>query len=194
MRKQRKLLAVAGGFLLALVTTMAVGAPGASASVGICGNDGSGYCLNDWNGGGLGNAIKMYYGNSSNEDFYVELIDRCNGNYLVTATCPSTDYSFDKSNEGSDVVQIVYGPNNDCVADPTGSGDGVLGKCNYTSTGSGGAQGSVFIIDKSNDLVLYNNYWTNYDDSPNCMTSGGNPGQPLILFEFNQSLCTQWYY
>lgn len=62
----------------------------------------------------------MYYGGNSNENFQVQVIDRCNGFGMVTGSCPFTGKSIDQSFLGSPswlTVQIKYMPlNGECVA------------------------------------------------------------------------------
>lgn len=46
----------------------------------VCGNGGSGYCLNDWGGAGhSGDVIKMFNGGTTNDDFFVQKVNRCSG-------------------------------------------------------------------------------------------------------------------
>ena len=59
----RKFLFVAAALLLPLL----VGLPAAQAQISqVCGNTGTGYCINAWNGGP---SVKMYYGGYSNDSF-----------------------------------------------------------------------------------------------------------------------------
>jgi hypothetical protein len=50
---------------LSLGLSLATGVTPAFAQTQICGNGGTGYCKNDWNGLGYGNPVKMYNGNTS---------------------------------------------------------------------------------------------------------------------------------
>jgi hypothetical protein len=177
---------------LGLAGVLALGAgiaPAAASQQQICGDYGSGYCLNDWGNGGIGNAVKMYYGNSSNEDFYVQAIDRCGGGDKVTASCPFTNRSIDSDLIGDEIVQVRYGGN--CIASSAG-GAAVMGKCNTPSTGNGGAMGTVDVIWLGS---LANIYWANEAAGDvACLQSGGNPGlQATYLVEYaGEPGCTSW--
>lgn len=62
-KDMRKLLLVAAAVLLPFL----VGVPAAQAQISqVCGNTGTGYCMNAWNGGP---SVKMYYGGYSNDNF-----------------------------------------------------------------------------------------------------------------------------
>jgi hypothetical protein len=66
-------VALAGGLALA-----GSAAPAMAVQQQICGNLGSGYCLNDWNNQGSG-FRSMYYGGNPNENFTAQFINRCGG-------------------------------------------------------------------------------------------------------------------
>src|SRR5215471_2534943 len=88
------------GAALALVVGLGVQPAGASTSQ-VCGNGGSGYCLNDWGGAGhSGDAIKMYYGGTTNDDFYVQKVNWCSGHDTVQSRGrgDSTDCPFANTN------------------------------------------------------------------------------------------------
>ena len=148
----------------------------------ICGNGGSGYCMNAWNGGP---SVKMYNGNTTHEDFYVENIPLCNG-YYVTATCPLANHNFDAELMGYPIVQIVYAPTGQCVGSDS-SGHGTLTGCNSPTTGLNGGTGTVQIL--YGELAchgfppgnLLNRHYTDAADAWENVESGGNPGQPLIM-------------
>lgn len=198
MRTVIRRAGAAAGALLAGIVLSLLGAQHAGAITpdDFCGNNGNGYCINAWNGGSLGHAVKMYYGNSSNEQFAVQQINRCAGSSLVTATCPSSNTALDQQlDHGGIVYQIVYLGNNLnlCVGSTdTSGGTADLVGCNDTSTGSGGGQGTVFMAPSLNAATLYNSFFSGHDDDFSCMTSGGNPGTPLYLNK--NSGCTQWGY
>jgi hypothetical protein len=167
-------------------------APAFAAQQRICGNGGSGYCMNDWNNQTAGYPVLMYYGGDPNENFSYQKIDRCDGHNYVTAPsagigttyCPFASQSIDAAYAGAPIVQLRYGSTNLCVAANTANGHGVMGDCNSVSTGTGGATGTVQIEDL-NYGNLINLYYTNQLGSNSFtydgLSSGGNPEQPLYM-------------
>jgi hypothetical protein len=195
MKFKHRIIAMAAAVGLSGALTLAVGIVPAAASQQICGDYGSGYCLNDWGNGGVGNPVKMYYGSSSNEDFYVQPIDRCAGGDHVTATCPFSSQSLDSDLIGMEIVQVQYAGGG-CIATTTGvnnAGAAVIGNCNKVSTGSGGSDGTVDVIWYDS---LANIYWSNNGVNGDlaCLQSGGNPGvQATYLIEYaGEPGCTPW--
>jgi len=168
--------------------TRAVAAPASQ----ICGNAGSGYCMNDWNNGGSGSPVKMYYGGYANDDFFTEYVDRCTV-HNVTPTCPFNDRNLDAHYNNSPIFQIVYAPNGLCVvAGASGGAQAALGKCANTNTGQGGANGVLQVKASSSSCsngVAINVFWTNSNNLVHYLLSGGNPGQPLYL---NSGSYTCW--
>jgi len=190
-------MTVAGGLPVVANVT-----PALAQQQQICGNNGTGYCLNAWNNGVSGNPVLMYYGGNPNENFSVQRIKRCDGLSEVTSPvdgigttyCPFSDHTIDNVMAGAPIVQLKYGSTNLCVAVNTANGHGVMGDCNSTSTGTGGATGTVLIEDSP---LLYNLYYTNLHNpagtnSPTLyvLLSGGNPQQPLIMNSVNNA--TSW--
>jgi hypothetical protein len=192
MRQIRnKAIALIASTGLCLGLTLAMGAAPAFAQTQICGNQGSGYCMNDWNNGGYGNPVKMYNGNVSNEDFWVQKIDRCAGGSTVTSSCPFNDHNID-AGLGGTIFQIRYANTSLCLAANTANGQSVLGACNSVNTGTGGDTGTVYV---GGDFTLFSVYYTNLHNNGDlyCVESGGNPGQPVYLnVDFFPSGCTEW--
>jgi len=192
----RNRAAAFGGALgLALILVLATNAAPAFAQNQICGNGGLGYCLNDWNGmQGQNMAVKMYYGGSTNENFYVQVIHRCSSSGLVTATCPLNNHSVDAQLAGDFyTIQIVY--NGAYCVGTDGAGKAVLTTCNSQTTGSGGGNGTVLVDYYGVDI---DNYWSNLDgNNVSCMMSGGNPGVQAyfsggVSFSSLPGNCTLW--
>jgi hypothetical protein len=177
--------------VLAVALTTGLGTQAAWASTSqVCGNGGSGYCLNDWGGAGAsGDAINMYYGGTRNDDFYVQEVNRCSGQYTVQSTaygdstnCPFADTTFDQLYWNDDIVQIVdANSNTECVGTNSNSG-AVLGSCADPSSGSGGADGVIQIIeytacyDGYDGYAFLNRYWTDATDSTGFLGSGNSVG------------------
>jgi hypothetical protein len=171
---------------VALSLLVGLGTQGAGASSSnVCGNSGSGYCLNDWGGhGGSGDAVKMYYGGVANDDFYVQDINRCGGD-TVTATsfhdasnCPFATVSLDNDFRGQHIVQIVdTNSETECVGS-TSSDTAVLASCANPISGSGGAQGVIMVqaLGGTPPNSFLNRFVSDQHSAARFLTSGGNPG------------------
>lgn len=178
-----------------VLTAALSGAGMASAQTeSLCGNGGSGYCMNDWNDGGSANPVKMYYGGYSNDAFFLEAVDLCSSGPYVTSDCPFTNTTLDKNLEGEWIAQIVYSNNGLCVG-TNSSGDGALAKCNNTTTGTGGGNGTIVVLavqgscNASNEGILINRYYTNINGEYEEMASGGSVGSALNLEAGNSGTC-----
>lgn len=206
MRFTRKIAAVTGGLLatgvmaLAAATAAPAGAVTttghvrpAVASNEICGNFGNGYCLNSWNGGVSGSPVKMYYGgNYVHDHFVVVSVDACGGGAISTSTCPFSHSSLNNAYKGQPVVEYQYQGTNLCIA-TNGSGQAVLGTCDNAQTGTGGANGVLFVEWPTNSCAppdatpqglhyAINRYWSDADGGqPETLQSGGNPGVQAYL-------------
>ena len=122
----RRILLVAAALLLPFLAA----APAAhAATYEICGNNGSGYCMNAWNGGP---GVKMYYGGYTNDDFYTHYVYLCSGSDQVQSTAhgDATNCPFSNSILDKDFIQ------------PYDSGsrpDGNNGQCIGTSSSGYGS-------------------------------------------------------
>jgi hypothetical protein len=197
---------LAGAGALAVFAGMLAGAAGPPAygqADEICGNGGTGYCMNDWNGGLNNNPVKMYYGGSSNEDFYTVQLNPCNSSPPgeVTETCPFTVGSgYNASFDGDPIFAVEYAGTGYCIGttgQQAGGPTGILTACPDYS-GDGGGDGTMWIGTSDGNFAV-TRYWINYfydnygvsccSDIAN-VTSGGNPGQPLLMAD--QSGDTYW--
>lgn len=177
MVARRALLGVFAALAFVLIIT-----PG-TAHADICGNGGTGYCLNDWNGNtNLGAAVKMYNGGVSNENFQaVQLTSMCDGG-LATSTCPINVSGVNLA--GYPIVKLQYNNSSKCVG-TNSSSQAVLGTC-PDSSGNGGSNGTIFVRFYNSNCAqfqnnsfagfLANRYWTNNDGQLEDLFSGGNPG------------------
>jgi hypothetical protein len=170
---------------LALTAGLGIQAVSAASSA-VCGNAGTGYCLNDWGGNGNANdAVKMYYGGTRNDDFYVQDVNRCSGGDKVTTSenlqpdCPFADTQLDAFFQGQTIVQITdTDSETECVGS-TGSDNAVLTPCADPLSGSGGGQGVIMVeIPKSTggDVFLDRFVIDQTSGNNGYLTSGGNPG------------------
>jgi hypothetical protein len=171
----------------------------------ICGNGGTGYCLNAWNGGPY---VKMYYGGGyTNDYFYFQAVSPCSGNDTVQSTgygdktnCPFTNSSIDYALHNDLIVELVDGNNHECVG--TGNLNGVhdvgyLGSCGNGS-GAGAIQGALDVeytpicpSPSGTETALVNRYWTNTYNSGyyGYVSSGGNPARPLYTGVIGNQTC-----
>jgi hypothetical protein len=175
------------GAALALVAWLGV-QPALASSSQVCGNSGTGYCLNDWGGAGQsGDAVKMYYGGTTNDDFYVQEVNWCSGHDTVQSTaaphhdstnCPFANTNWDANLAGDPIVQVTYINNTtQCVA-TTSSPKAVLGSCANPLSGSGGANGVINVLwNQSCGAYFMNRYWTDANSGNDTFLASGNaPG------------------
>lgn len=172
--------------VLALTASLAITAGAARAWIQICGNDGYGYCMNDWGNSGYQNPVKMYYGHSSNETFSVLAIDPCHdGGWgraggTVNSTCPFQSRAMDAYYANCSISEIVF-ESGLCVGTaPTGTAE-PLGCGNYY--GSGAGDGTIMVNAGGGGLL--DRYWSNRVP-PNLpqgrfVCSSGRLGGPLEL-------------
>lgn len=176
-------------FISVLVTSLALvgftGGVAQAAQTEICGNAGTGYCLNDWNDGGNGNAVKMYYGGNSNEDFYaVQVTSWCNHG-KVDLSCPFTHAALDKMYNGDVIFEIDYGPGTSelCVGVDQYADAVLANKC--PSVDATPSNGTVFVQPKTPcgtgpggapATYAVNRYESDVAGSTSYLRSGGNPG------------------
>jgi hypothetical protein len=188
-RRMAWVLAVA---LASLELTLGTGAtPAFATQQQICGNGGSGYCMNNWNG--ANQYVKMYNGGVSHEDFeFIYNITECGGGRVTavywgdSSNCPFTTVQADKNYRGDPIGQVEYVPTGQCIG-TTSAGTAWMGNC-ANSSGVGGGTGSTQILLDLGGATgqLINRYWTDYYSSgsewtPYSLTSGGNPGTYLYM-------------
>ena len=146
-------LTLAGG--LAVSVTGSAFAFTVAQETCVSSGDGSGTCMNDWNG--TSNIVYGYHNNASNEVFNYENIGRCGGVDIVTATCPFTNHSMDNALLNAGIIQIQHfsdsGTNLGCTADVDDDQLVTLGSCNSQVTGSGGSFASVLVVARNGSLV-----------------------------------------
>lgn len=153
----------------------------------VCGNGGSGYCLNDWGGGGhSGDVIKMFNGGTTNDDFFVQKVNRCSGRDTVEATlrgspinCPFGNTSLDVDFFGKTIVQIVYTNNESQCVGATGA-TATLESCAQPITGAGGGNGVIQVMYSTtcNGIggTVFLNRALSDVNGDSWLVSGGNPG------------------
>ncbi|HSX08999.1 MAG TPA: hypothetical protein VLF93_02510 [Candidatus Saccharimonadales bacterium] len=174
------------GVFAAIAVTFFVFPASAHAQQQICGNNGTGYCLNDWNGNiNDGAAVKMFNGGNSHENFFIQFIPNMCNNGNATSTCPINVHGVNLS--GFPIVEIRYGA--DSCLGTNSSGQAVLGAC-PDGSGNNGSNGTIFVWWDTGTMTgpcalstgsqftgyLANRYWTNNDGQLEDLFSGGNPG------------------
>jgi len=198
------------GIILAILICIAIvigtsGVAKASNYTNICGNGGSGYCLNDWNGNtNNGAAIKMYYGNYYNDRWAIAFVYACHDGTGAHNTIQSDclgDWGTNNSFLiGAGIVEI-YDQNvgGVCLA-TNSSGYAVIGTCPSTADGTGGSIGTLMAILGGSGCTagyqqfLSDRYWdhlinngTSFD-----LQSGGNIGVQAHFEGGVSSTCWGW--
>jgi hypothetical protein len=112
--------------------------------------------------------------------------------------CPFSNVKFDNEYEGDGIVTIdFFTPSSvKCVGTATqgGLGVGYLGAC---GDGYGGGlidggldiEVTTFSCLGGSQTMLVNRYWTDENDQPAYVESGGNPGKPLYLSASGSGTC-----
>ena len=187
---------IAAGALAGL--SVATGIGPAQAAGQICEQGGVGLCLNDWNGGGSGNAVKMGQNGWSHQNFGAVFLSQACGAGRVTHTCPfavgsgMNDAMFDDI-----IVAIQYNPIPSlCVGSGQNTRGAVLVACPTTQTGTGGGWG-VLQVERQNvnncfsqngDTQLTNVHWSSNDQTVANLTGSTATGNQAAMFnhiEFN---------
>lgn len=186
---KRLLLALTGCITLVVSSLMLMTTAHATQNQ-ICGNAGSGYCLNDWGGGDfIGDPIKMDTGGGTNEDFYYGPLTTMCGHGKVTSSCPFDTTTLNDDFLGLPIFTIYYGPGG-CAAG-NASGQSVIGDCPSTA-GVGGSDGTIYVQQSDGlGVIDYSRQWTNYYGSPSALESGGNVGVQANEL-CTGSTCTIW--
>jgi len=161
-----------------------------------CSNFGAGYCMNDWNGDqNQGAPIKMYYGNSSNEQFQLQDINPCNSSPVpdeVTTSCPFVVGSgLNNMFAGDLIFQLYYPAANKCIG-TSSAGNGILATCN-NSSGSGGGDGTILIEGPASQDSIIDRYWT--DQPPGDVVAylcGTGFENPLTLASSEFTTACEW--
>jgi hypothetical protein len=177
----------------------------ASASIpSVCGNEGSGYCLNDWNGYGNGGQVNMYYGGYTNDDFFEYILtNMCNhGHVDAQSSCPFTPGSgLNTDFNGDAIFAIESGITNWCVGTTSSVTVATLTACPNTS-GNGGGWGTIWISGYTSscnggtngDNYYENRYWSDTYDEQTSLASGGNIGKQAYVALTGTATCWGYVY
>jgi hypothetical protein len=169
--------------------------PGGSrrASIGsVCGNNGTGYCLNDWNN--AGGAVKMYYGGTTNDNYIVEQETLACNNGVSTATCPINVNGLNTA--GAAIIEILNPRDGRCVA-TNGNAQAVEGTC-ADLRGIGGSNGVTGLWFSNSSChanwpgFFLNRYWTQNDSTWVWLQSGGALGAQAYFVRTQPGTSSCW--
>lgn len=163
--------------------------PGSVAAQG-----GTGYRLNDWGGGGNGNAVKMYTAGVQNNNFQWIDVKSCNGSDIISSACAGAwggSWAI-----GAQTIEIQYNNSPSLCVGTNGSGYTVLTACG-DQYGNGAGNGTIMAtlsIDggtcgSTAKAGLADRYWS-VRNSPNAawLLSGGAVGHQA-LFSTTDNSC-----
>lgn len=194
--------AVAVIALLGLALTVALGSTAhATITSQICGNGGTGYCLNDRGNGGSNSVVQMWYGGVTNDNFdNYQLISMCNHGYVsATMSCPFTPGSGLNTFYNGDPIIAVHYLNqgaNYCV-DASNAGYAYLGSCPDLS-GNGGSQGTIMVgypltgCNGTGQSYYVDRYLTDQALDSFYLDSGGGVGVQAFYSTLGGSTATCW--
>ena len=158
---------------------------------GECAQAGTGYCLNDWNAGGPGTAVRMYTAGTSNDDLnFIFLTGYCNNGMVTDGTegqpgpaCPFRAGTGMNSTYFGDLVfalQLVnFGAGDNYCVGTDSSARVNVGPCPPAKGGTGSnlwVQGPPCSSGGHSGNYLINVYWSNFYGSPYYLISGGSVG------------------
>jgi hypothetical protein len=165
----------------------------------ICGNGGTGYCLNAWGGGP---AVKMYNGGVANDNFAEISVAACDEDVYVNQFCANEWGSGGSSlvAAGAHLGRIQYngpGPYNGYCAGTGGSGTAVLTSCGDITDGGGAGNGVIMAVltpsgcDGTNRELIVDRYWSSsqHNNALSYIWSGGNPGLPAYMNKTLAATC-----
>jgi hypothetical protein len=194
-----------------IIITMAVAMLGIGLSIpsafggttpNICGNGGTGYCLNDWNNGGSGSQVKMNYGHTPNSDFsFVSLSFMCHDGHVHAnapyGPCPFTNGSgLNTQMDGANIFALRHS-NGLCVGTTSSDVNTIMTDC-PDSYGNGGGWSTIYAEAtnancQSGPWFAESRYWSDAYTSLSSLQSGGNVGiQASIGVQNSTATCWGW--
>ena len=183
-------------------------APGVTpATLGInsiCGNGGSGYCLNAWNGGGNGAQVKMFNGGVANDNYSVLSLSLMCHDGHVHANAPYGPCPFENGTglntqmDGAAIIAIKDNRNGLCVG--TNSDDlGAIEAACPDALGNGGGWSTIYATTRSsacpnsNQFYAQSRYWSNaYDAKSSLASPGFSGGQAFVANAQPTGTCWGW--
>lgn len=195
----RKLAVAAAAVAALAVPAVTLATAAQAAVVPICTQGGAGKCLNDWNGGGINNTVKMFTNQSGNENFGVQSLSTMCGSGHVTSTCPFSNHVIDGQLLGASIVKMNYFPNGLCTGSGQNDDRALLEAC-PGANGTGGGWGTVMVESNfsvpgchasNGDTALVSVHWTNVNGSLSSLTGGETNGFQATFIP-NSSLEACW--
>lgn len=186
----RRLAAITAA-ITALVTPVVIVANSgpAEAAGQICENGGGGLCLNDWNGGGSGNAVKMGQNGWTHQSFgNYQLTTMC-GAGRVTHSCPFQTQSLNDALFDDILVAVKYNPLPLCVGTSQTTRGAILTACPNTA-GNGGGWGTIMVerpnvnncFSQNGDTQLTDRLWSDHDSTVANLTGSTATGNQAAMF------------
>jgi hypothetical protein len=198
MRLRTKIgLIIASGVLAAVPVIVSTGP--AQAAGQICENGGTGLCLNDWNGGGSGNAVKMGQNGFTHQSFGAGQLTAACGHGRVTNTCPFNNTALDSALFDSAIFAVKYTGNGLCVGTSTTGRGAILTTC-PDNAGNGGGTGTIMVqrVNQNNCFVqngatqLTDRYWSDHDATIANLTGSTAVGNQAAMFNNVQFNVACW--
>lgn len=177
-------------------------APSQSQTSGVpsvCAQQGHGYCLNAWNGGGRDLPVKMYSGGVANDNYGLDYLSlACHDGHVHASApygpCPYTVTALDSSQNGGLIVAVRDGRNGLCVA-TTSSALGATEEGCPNALGQGGGISALWTLAilgscSGSGYFLENRYWSDAYASLSSLSSGGAIGaQAYVLQQDSVASC-----
>jgi hypothetical protein len=199
MRFRKRILVTAAA--LVAFAGLALSSPAAHASTpSICGNGGTGYCLNAWGGGGTDLPVKMYNGGVANDAYnFQQIVFMCHDGHVHAAApygpCPFNNSSLDSQMNGAVIFEIASGRDGLCVGS-TSSTVGSTEEACPDSFGNFGGWGTIYAQAgnsscQSPKFFAESRYWSDAYGGLSSLASGGNVGKQAFTSP-NTSGATCW--
>ena len=176
--------ALAGAAAVGVLVLGAGALPAHAANPGsVAAQGGSGYRLNDWGGGGNGNAVKMYTAGVQNNNFQWIDVKSCNGSDIISSACAGAwggSWAI-----GAQTIEIQYNNSPSLCVGTNGSGYTVLAACG-DQFGNGAGNGTImatFGIQNCNAVGkagLVDRYWSVRNSAKAWLLSGGAVGNQAL--------------
>jgi hypothetical protein len=154
----------------------------AYASGQICAQSGTGYCLDDWGGGGVNNPVKMDTNGTIHQSFGNYVLTTMCGHGKVTGTCPFSNLALDSALFNEPIEAIKYITNGLCVGSGQNDDRALLEPCPGLN-GVGGGWGTIYVQDPGTCIThLDSVHWTNNGgtSTPYDLVSGGSVGSQAV--------------
>jgi len=186
--------------LAAAGLAVALALPAHAAVPSVCGNGGSGYCLNAWNGGP---DVRMANGGLANDNYnLIPLSLMCHDGHVHAnapyGPCPFASGSgINTQLNGAAIEAVRDGRNGQCVGSSSADASTALEGTCPDALGNGGGWATIYAIARNsgcsagNQVFLEDRYWSNAYGHQVELASGGNPGTSAF-FATNTGIATCW--